>query len=265
MKKRMLAGILSAMMVFSTAVSLADTTYEDEKSVGLIVNEEWVSDAQPPILRNGRTLAPLRVISEKLGFKVDWDGNEKKVTVSDSDKLLELFIDKNYIINNGTREEMDVAPIIHFDTTMVPLRKIAELLGCDVEWSGISYVAMVNSPAAFDRYSKLSPENPVYTNNDKSLSGHIEKVTYKSEITAMSLDKYELILEQLSDFEVPSEHSGSGKMTYKNVKRVEIISEDSSVLDKFIGKYVTVEGNIMESPANGYASTEVRIYMNDLK
>lgn len=55
-----------------------------------IVNKTNDSDTQsildvPPVLKNGRTMVPLRFISETMGNEVDWDGENQIVFVRSSD------------------------------------------------------------------------------------------------------------------------------------------------------------------------------------
>jgi outer membrane protein assembly factor BamB len=45
------------------------------------VNGKVVTMSVPPIIKNDRAFVPLRFVSEKLGAKVEWDANEKKVTI----------------------------------------------------------------------------------------------------------------------------------------------------------------------------------------
>jgi len=46
----------------------------------------------PPIIKNGRTLLPIRAIIEALGGTVEWNASEKKVTVSLEQNTIELWI-----------------------------------------------------------------------------------------------------------------------------------------------------------------------------
>lgn len=46
------------------------------------INGNNVPLDQPPVEINNRVMVPVRFISEALGAKVDWDGNEKKVTIT---------------------------------------------------------------------------------------------------------------------------------------------------------------------------------------
>jgi len=46
------------------------------------INGRLVSIDQPGIIVDGRTLVPLRFVAESFGVKVDWNGNEKIVTIT---------------------------------------------------------------------------------------------------------------------------------------------------------------------------------------
>ena len=96
-------------------------------------------DVLPQIIE-GRTYLPVRWIAEPLGATVDWDGYEKKVTVKLKETVIELWIDKNIAIVNGANTLIDlgnpkvVPVIIPPGRTMLPIRFIAENLGCKVDW-----------------------------------------------------------------------------------------------------------------------------------
>jgi len=97
-----------------------------------------VSDVAPQII-DDRTFVPIRWISENLGFEVGWNTTEYKVTIKTSDTEVILFAPKNgvnrndYYIN-GVKQYMDTYPRIIQDRTLVPIRFVAEALGCDIFW-----------------------------------------------------------------------------------------------------------------------------------
>jgi len=93
----------------------------------------------PPIIKNGRTLLPIRPVVEALGGTVSWDGTEKKVTVTLGSTTIELWIGKNTARVNGTDTPIDstnskVVPEIINGRTMLPLRFVTENLGCELQW-----------------------------------------------------------------------------------------------------------------------------------
>ena len=87
-----------------------------------------------PIIKDGRTLLPIRYVSETFGAKVDWDGKEEKVSISFGEKRVELWIGKDAAIVDGTLKRLDVAPEIIEGRTVLPLRFVSENLGLKVEW-----------------------------------------------------------------------------------------------------------------------------------
>ena len=94
-----------------------------------------------PIVREGRTLLPIRYVAEPLGATVGWDPATQKATVTLGTKTVELWIGSNTGRVNGSVAPIDplnpaVVPItVPPGRTMLPLRFIAEALGCQVDWN----------------------------------------------------------------------------------------------------------------------------------
>jgi len=86
-----------------------------------------------------RTVVPIRAIVEALGGTIGWDETERKVTINFKGTVINLWIDNPQAKVNGVTKWIDesnhnVKPIIINDRTMLPLRFVAESLGCDVGW-----------------------------------------------------------------------------------------------------------------------------------
>jgi hypothetical protein len=93
------------------------------------------------IIKNSRTLIPIRAIVESLGGTISWNNDERKVTISLGSITIELWINKNIAKVNGVEKMIDptnqnVIPEIINGRTMIPLRFVTENLGCDVQWDG---------------------------------------------------------------------------------------------------------------------------------
>lgn len=91
------------------------------------VNGQKKSAVQP-IVKDGRTLVPLRFISEGLGAKVDFNTKTQSITIKYNDKTILMKIGKNQISINGKSSEMDVPASIYNNSTYIPLRDIGEAL-----------------------------------------------------------------------------------------------------------------------------------------
>lgn len=105
------------------------------------LNDELKTMDVAPIILEGRTLLPIRYVAEALGAEVGWDAKEQKVTIKFKGTVIELWIGKNTAKVNGEYKLIDpgnpnVKPItIPPGRTMLPIRFIAENLGCKVDWN----------------------------------------------------------------------------------------------------------------------------------
>ena len=103
-----------------------------------INNSPQEIDVAPTIVE-GRTYIPIRYIVEPLGGETLWDSQEKKIKIVFKDRMIELWIGKNISKVDGEFKLIDpgnpkVVPMIISGRTMLPLRFVAENLGCKVDW-----------------------------------------------------------------------------------------------------------------------------------
>jgi photosystem II stability/assembly factor-like uncharacterized protein len=110
-------------------------------SAAFTVNDTMKYLDSPPVIKNGRTLIPIRAVIESLNGSVSWDQNSKKVTVSLGNTIIELWIGKSIAKVNGVSKPIDstnskVVPEIINGRTMLPLRFVTENLGATVDWNG---------------------------------------------------------------------------------------------------------------------------------
>lgn len=91
-------------------------------------------DAAQPEMIGGRVMVPLRGIFEQLGATVDWNPDNQTILASGNGRHVQLQIGSYDATVNGRLTTMDVQPQIVEDTTMVPLRFIAQSLGARVDW-----------------------------------------------------------------------------------------------------------------------------------
>jgi len=109
-------------------------------SKNMYVNGKLVILDSVPIVRNDRTLLPIRFVAEALGAQVGWDEAQQKVTIQDSKTKIEMWINKPTAIVNGKTVYIDpanykVVPILVNGRTMLPVRFVSESLGAQVKWN----------------------------------------------------------------------------------------------------------------------------------
>ncbi len=108
--------------------------------------------------RYSRTLVPIRFVAEALGYKVGWNGEERSVTITGTHTIkllmgrpqnpvkisvktpsgdtitLKLYEGLKTAYVDGKSVQLDAPPVITNSRTFVPIRFVAENLGCDVLW-----------------------------------------------------------------------------------------------------------------------------------
>lgn len=113
--------------------------------VKLWINGSYVTTDVAPVIENGRTLVPIRVISENLGLEVDWDNNLKQITISQGDDHFIFVIGQNFYTKDEIKQDLDVAPKIINDRTFVPIRVIAEAFNQEVNWDNVARTVAIGS------------------------------------------------------------------------------------------------------------------------
>ncbi|MDP4181913.1 MAG: stalk domain-containing protein [Bacillota bacterium] len=99
----------------------------------------------PPLIRNGRTLAPLRSIFEALGMKVDWNEATKTITAYNDKTTIQLKLGSKDAIVNGNAIKLDEPANTIRNRTLVPLRFIAENLGAKVSWDKVKKTVFIKT------------------------------------------------------------------------------------------------------------------------
>lgn len=170
-----LRGLLAILILMFV---LIPTKIFADDNVKLWVNGNYVQTDTPPMILNNRTLVPIRVISENLGFYVEWASEDQSVSVikfDSNDNLLGCVIffigdNKAYVLdtdvyNNALNavirgeisEEsagllvgenfymlpLESPAVIINDRTYIPLRFIAEMFGEFVGWDDVNKTAIV--------------------------------------------------------------------------------------------------------------------------
>lgn len=100
-------------------------------------NETDIDDnGTAPVIRDDRTLLPIRAFVEGIGGTVSWNGDTKTATLEYGDTKIELVIDSPIATLNGNERTLDTTPVIINDRTFLPIRFVAESFGYVVSWNG---------------------------------------------------------------------------------------------------------------------------------
>lgn len=117
-----------------------------------------------PIVKNGRTLVPIRAIIEAFGGVVGWEESTQSVLLTMEDDTIKLVINSNVAYLNNNAETLDVAPTVINGRTMLPIRFVAEGFNLGVAWdSSIQTVSIIRNTFDDNEYNSLMSVLPKYS------------------------------------------------------------------------------------------------------
>ncbi|MFA7078311.1 MAG: copper amine oxidase N-terminal domain-containing protein [Syntrophomonas sp.] len=123
----MLAGVVNAAMAAGSVVIEGP---EDKYP-------HYLDISVAPFIEDGTILVPLRDIAEELGFQIAWDPKSYGISLQGNGKLVDMEIGSRIALINSASFEIDAAPRIKEERTMIPLQFISGGLGYHVEYSDL--------------------------------------------------------------------------------------------------------------------------------
>lgn len=188
--------------VIKKLMDLKGFTYLDGKKIK--VNKKNVEFDAGPVIKDGRTLIPVRAITEAMGAKVEYNSETSivKITSEDGTIVIELYLDEadeGKATVNGVVVPMDVKPGVSQNRTYVPLRFIAEQLGLKVSHDDKTGNIDIDEEQPV---LKLTPTHISFP-NDEVLTDVVVKYSMDSEYDLLSIKNGSVVLSS-SDYTTSS-------------------------------------------------------------
>jgi WD40 repeat protein len=120
-----------------TVIQLTINTYQ------ATINGTSTKMDAAPYISKGRTMVPLRFISEAFRAEVQWDSIKHEISIQDRDTMIVLTIGSTNMKVNGQDIRLDVPPEIRTSRTFVPIRAISEALKAVVEWNAANQTVTI--------------------------------------------------------------------------------------------------------------------------
>lgn len=144
--KRFLVSItilLCAMLLVPCLASAASSATDE---INLVIEGKKVEADVPPVIKDGRTLVPVRVIAEQMGAKVDWNQASQTATILHQQKEIKLQLNNKRASIDSKGVSLDTPPQIFQNRMLLPLRFVGEALGSTVGWDKESRTVVANRP-----------------------------------------------------------------------------------------------------------------------
>ena len=140
--KKIFSGLMCAAVLAAPSAALADSS-----DVHLLINNAYIggseADGQAYISDAGRTMIPLRLVSEVLDYQTDWqpDGSIR-IHSADGTVDMTLQVGSTAFTANGVSGTFETAPTLKNDRTYLPARDFTELYG-DIYWNNDSRIVWI--------------------------------------------------------------------------------------------------------------------------
>ncbi len=147
-------------LVLAVFTLLTPSKLMAEQAITIHIDGKLVESDVTPLIVKDRTMVPLRVISEELGYEVFWQNVERRVIINTPgvnsilprtvnppiQRGIGIFIDGKEI----KIKPEEPLPFILDGRTMIPLRVIAENLSMVVDWDEKNRRVIITNPSAID-------------------------------------------------------------------------------------------------------------------
>lgn len=170
------------IVVFCTfLVSLTLTADAGIKEPSLIVLGEVIKNIEPPIIEKGKVYVPIRVVSEALGYNMEYNSKTKVIDIKKGSFYIKLTVGNKNAMVNGKKVELDKAPYLVNGRAYVPDTFI---------YPGFCVSAEFNKDLNLVKIGSLNPTNK-NEKNDKGM--YIFDKKADKEFSTIIMDKKVMI------------------------------------------------------------------------
>lgn len=238
-KNMLLACVFAVPSVLTASIPAhAQEPVRLADDVKVQVNKNLVAfpDAQPFVDENHKLQVPARAVTDKLGYKLQWeqDGSRFTITIQSSDKTVSLSTgDRSMTVNGKPTQITDPAKFVD-GRVYVPFRLISDTFGIKTQWDKINRIAILSTDGQYHAPAWYRPVNKV-----SKVPNYSKVIVAKATAYTASAD----------------ENGGYAGLDYMgNPLRLGTIAVDPSVIP--LGSKVYVEGYTYDGlPAGGMYAT----------
>lgn len=206
---------------------------------------EAPADAKPEMV-NGKVMVPLRVVGEQLGYQFKWEPQTYRISIQKNSMDMSMYVGRTSADVNGKTISLDTPPVLHGNSTMVPLRFVGEQMGLKVDWNNKNKSVNLSQKALTlqtDQQAQAQKTPQASTQNNKSTqkpSTDIETTTKTTKVDKQT--------EKTAKTAYSSSKRQKVEQSAANVLLVQDITFDNDALKISLNKAVTPKVSKMTEP-----------------
>ncbi len=224
MRKVKISFILVVMLVLSTVTLCYGATKSDIK---VVYNTHTLDFGDKSVVsQDGSIYIPLRALSEKLHYTVDWIAKTNTARIHDN--FDDIYLSTNGDLKaNGVEGKSDKVPILVNGSIYVPLRFVSETLGVTVNYDSPNRAVKMTGPTIYEISQKdvFKPQLVGFTREGKKITLDLGDKTGDFTLDTMSdYNKTNIRTVERTEYSdiVTTEYTYSGALTVNERKQVYI-------------------------------------------
>ena len=113
-------------------------------STEVLVDGKAIKNDVAPIVKDGRTFLPIRVIAENMGASISWNGANQSLIITKGDTEITVFVNKTEAKVNTKMVPLSAPAFIESGRTYLPVRFVTENLGAEVIWDNATKTVTIH-------------------------------------------------------------------------------------------------------------------------
>ncbi|MCF6465939.1 peptidoglycan-binding protein [Clostridium sp. Cult2] len=140
--------LISIILLISLLLGMpAATLGSSQPNLSVLLDDAAISlENEVYINEKEQIMWPLREITEQLGYQVDWNGNDRSITLSKESQAIKLKIGESKVDVNGEIVELISTPVLNESKTFIPVEFFSNALDLIVGWNNKQQVLKINQP-----------------------------------------------------------------------------------------------------------------------
>lgn len=200
MPNKLIAVVLVFLVLFGIGVYPCSASDD----ITLVINGKTVDSDVNPMIINGRTMVPVRILFDTFGADVLWNESLRQVIISTATSVIVFTIGSKTAYIDGVGRTVDVPPTIVDGRTLVPIRFISDVLHYDVVWNGSARTVYVSGKKSETAPDDNKPNMPDDEREEELVLAELSRITAVEkaktvDITVSLSEKIEPKVMKLSD------------------------------------------------------------------
>lgn len=228
------------------------------ENVNLLIEGKSVKPDVPPLIKNGRTLVPVRVIAEGLGAQVGWEQSTRTATIERENNKLILQVNSAKAVVNGKEVKLDAPPTMQNQRMLLPLRFVGEALGLNIGWDDQTRTVLANQAISLEVNGQAVQNQPKLYLLADELYAPVQEVAkligWKKTFAANELHKAKTIdsqlmipLDEIIDGDVDWQRENN-RVTIERVSQFEGITVEGQKVFIETSKQISPETFVLTGP-----------------